>query len=210
MYRLCVPDNGERVSAPERRRAAAMAVAAALTPVSVAGATTRAATRTGTPAAATRACRDADEQPGAATAVRLTTAVRCLIGRERAAAGRAPVAPNRRLAVAAKRHAADMVMRRYFAHTSMGGSTLVDRIRRTGYLPRQGPWRVGEILAWTSGAPATPRGIVDAWMASPEHRRVLLDPKLSDVGMGLVLGSPRPQPPSGPALTVDADFGRVG
>jgi uncharacterized protein YkwD len=101
-----------------------------------------------------------------------------------------------------------MVARHYFAHTSLGGATLTDRIRRAGYLPSQGRWSAGEILAWASGSQATPRGLVDAWMASPEHRRILLDPKFSDVGVGVVAGSP--QGGQGTAITADADFGRIG
>jgi uncharacterized protein YkwD len=101
-----------------------------------------------------------------------------------------------------------MVARHYFAHTSLGGATLVDRIRRTGYLPSRGQWSAGELLSWASGEKATPRAIVDAWMASPGHRRTLLDPRFSDIGVGVAIGAPRPA--AGSAITVDADLGRVG
>jgi uncharacterized protein YkwD len=45
-------------------------------------------------------------------------------------------------------------------------------------------------------------------MASPEHKRILLDPKFADVGVGVVVGAP--QADQSPAITVAADFGRVG
>ncbi|MCW2690513.1 MAG: hypothetical protein JWR37_5403, partial [Mycobacterium sp.] len=142
-----------------------------------------------------------------ATASDLAAGVRCLLNQPRAADGRPAVGHDPRLASAAKGHAADMVARHYFGHTSLGGSTFVDRIRRTGYLPSRGRWSAGEILAWTSGSLATPRGIVDAWMGSPEHKRILLDPAFSDVGVGVVFGSPREG--VGTAITAAADFGRV-
>jgi uncharacterized protein YkwD len=184
------------------RHIAALATLAALAPVPAAGAATSG------PAPATSAapsCANADRTTADATVSELASGVRCLIAQQRAAAGRSSVAPNTHLAVAARRHAADMAARRYFAHTSLGGTTLVDRLRRSGYIPSAGRWRVGEILAWASGAQATPRGVVDAWMASPGHRRVLLDPKLTDVGVGVVVGSPQASDPT--AITVDADFG---
>jgi uncharacterized protein YkwD len=135
--------------------------------------------------------------------------VRCLLNEQRAAAGTPAVAHDARLGLAARRHAADMVARHYFAHTTLGGRTLVDRVRRTGYLPSRGRWSAGELLSWASGAQATPRGIVDAWMASAEHRRTLLDRGFSDVGVGVVFGAPQTGAGAG-AVTVAADLGRVG
>jgi uncharacterized protein YkwD len=160
------------------------------------------------PAGAAAACPFADQSAGNATVSELTTGVRCLLNEQRGGAGRSAVSANGRLATAARRHASDMVARHYFAHTSLGGSTFIDRIRRAGYLPSRGRWSAGEILAWASGPQATPRGIVDAWMASPEHKRILLDPKFADVGVGVVVGAP--QADQSPAITVAADFGRVG
>ena len=53
--------------------------------------------------------------------------------------------------------------------------TLIDRMRSAGYLGRQAQsWAVGETLAWGSGELAEPAAIVDAWMRSRSHRRVLL------------------------------------
>jgi uncharacterized protein YkwD len=172
-------------------------------PPAVAVARVAAPART-TPAAAA-ACPNADQTPANATVSDLVNGVRCLLNQQRAGDGRSAVTGNRRLAIAAKRHAADMVARHYFGHTSLGGATFVDRIRRTGYVPARGRWSAGEILAWASGGQATPQGIVDAWMASAEHRRILLDPKFSEVGVGVVAGAP--QPGQGTALTVAADFG---
>ncbi|MCW3050256.1 MAG: hypothetical protein JWO74_4540 [Solirubrobacterales bacterium] len=153
------------------------------------------------------ACPNADQAPANATVSELAAGVRCLLNQERAGGQLSPVAGNSRLASAANGHATDMVARHYFAHTSLGGATFVDRIRRAGYLPSMGQWSAGEILAWASGPLATPRGIVDAWMASPEHRQILMDPRYADVGVGVAVGAP--EAGADPAITVDADFGRI-
>jgi uncharacterized protein YkwD len=182
-----------------RRSAAAMLIVGGL-------AVSPAAPATAAPAAMP-ACRNADQAAANATVSDLAAGVRCLLNQQRGGDQRLTVAANARLADAARGHATDMVARHYFAHTSLGGTTFVDRIRRTGYLPSRGGWSAGEILAWASGPLATPRGIVDAWMASPEHRRILLDPRFSDVGVGVAFGAPDGSADT--AITVDADFGRV-
>jgi uncharacterized protein YkwD len=190
-----------------RRYAAAMVIVGGLVASSPAGAATRVAAPATTTPGAGAACPNADQAAANATVSELASGVRCLLNAQRAGGNRSAVAHNPRLAVAARGHAADMVARHYFAHTSLGGATFVDRIRRTGYLPSGGRWSAGEILAWASGPLATPRGIVDAWMGSPEHRRILMDGRFSDVGVGVAFGSP--ESGAGTAITVDADFGRV-
>lgn len=46
-------------------------------------------------------------------------------------------------------------------------------------------WRAGENLLWTSGT-FTARAAVASWLASPPHRRVMLDPSWREVGVGVV------------------------
>jgi uncharacterized protein YkwD len=187
-----------------RRSLLALTVAGALVAPSAAGTATVAAKPQA--ATASAACPAADQPASTATTGQLALSVRCLIAAQRAAAGVRTVAPNARLARAATGHATDMVARRYFAHTSLGGRTLRDRVRQEGYLPSRGGWSVGEIQAWSAGAQATPQGIVDAWMNSPPHRRILLGSAYSEVGVGVAIGSPR-DGANAQALTVVADFG---
>jgi uncharacterized protein YkwD len=190
-----------------RRYAAAMLMVGGLAASPGAGAATGAAAPATTGPEAAAACPNADRAAASATVSELAAGVRCLLNQQRSGDQQSPVAHDSRLAAAAKGHAADMVARHYFAHTSLGGATFVDRIRRAGYVPSRGQWSAGEILAWASGPLATPRGIVDAWMASPEHRRILLDKRYSDVGVGVAFGSPEASADT--AITVDADFGRI-
>jgi uncharacterized protein YkwD len=98
-----------------------------------------------------------------------------------------------------------MVLGSFFAHRAPGGPTLPGRLARVGYLGRHAvDWVVGENLAWARGAAATPRGIVAAWMASPGHRRNVLDADFREVGIGVAVGTPG-DPREG--VTVTTDFG---
>jgi uncharacterized protein YkwD len=163
------------------------------------------------PAATTPApvvCPAADRAPADATVDELRQAVLCVVNQRRSENGLRTVVPNRRLAVAASRHSADMVQRRYFAHTSLGGTTFSARIHRARYIRPGRRWLVGETLAWASGPGATPGGIVDAWMNSPEHRRIILEGRFTDVGIGVAAGSPVAS--AAGAMTVTADFGHIG
>jgi len=118
------------------------------------------------------------------------------INHERQARGLRPLTPSRRLARAANGYAHAMVAGRDFAH-----GDFVQRIRATGYMRRLPYRHVGENLAWLEAPSA--RGVVDAWLNSPGHRRVLLDPGFRHVGIGIADGTP-----AGTAgATVTADFG---
>jgi uncharacterized protein YkwD len=108
------------------------------------------------------------------------------------------------LTTAGLRHSRDMVRRRYFSHDTPEGASFVDRIRATGYLPTHGRWFVGETLAWGSRRRAAPAATVRAWLHSPPHRHVMLNPSFREVGIGVVLGVPRPRLRG---ATYTADFG---
>jgi uncharacterized protein YkwD len=116
-----------------------------------------------------RSCRGAGARAARASSGRLRRALLCLINRERARNGRHRFGADRRLARAARRHAADMARRNYFGHVSPGGSSPQRRARAAG-------WRggVGEAIAWNCGALATPRATLNAWLASPPHRAIVL------------------------------------
>ena len=117
----------------------------------------------------------------------------------------AAVRLNPRLSRAARAHSRDMVRRHYFSHTTPEGLRFADRIRGTGYLRASRQWFVGENLAWGWRGRDSARRIVRAWMHSPPHREVMLNPSFREVGIGIVSGVPRPLPPGGATYT--ADFG---
>ena len=111
-------------------------------------------------------------------------AVACVLGAERADHARSALDRDRRLALAAQRHARDMAERGFFAHVSPGGRSVLDRLRRTGYVGDTSVV-VGEILARGNGRRATATSWGAAWMASPPHRAIVLDPRFADLGVGV-------------------------
>ena len=135
------------------------------------------------------ACANAQAQPSQIGLDATVQALECEVNATRTARGLRSLRSDRDLAEAARRHAADMVQRRYFAHVSPGGRDLGDRLRRAGYGNGDG-WRAGENLAWGTGERATPAAIVDAWLASPEHKRILLDGGFRQIGVGVADGDP--------------------
>jgi uncharacterized protein YkwD len=130
----------------------------------------------------------------------------CEISRLRARRDLRRLDSDDRLAKAARRHASDMVDRHYFSHYSPAGADVADRARRTGYAKRACSWRLGEVLAWGVGGRSTAAATVRAWMASPDHRHILVSNRYSDLGVGTVAGTPDQQYPHG--LTAAAVLGR--
>lgn len=103
----------------------------------------------------------------------------------RARAGVSPVWPDVRLARAAQAHAQALAEGTASGHFGPDGSDPLQRITDAGYLPLA----YGENTAEGS---LVPRLIVEAWLRSPGHRMVLLDPSVQEVGLGGVLEPDRP------------------
>jgi uncharacterized protein YkwD len=91
------------------------------------------------------------------------------------------------LRTVAQRHSNDMVERDYFGHTSPTGSTLYSRIVNSDF-QRVGQWWAGENLAWGTGTIGSPRYTIKMWLASPEHRAILLSSRYGLVGIGRATG----------------------
>jgi uncharacterized protein YkwD len=153
-------------------------------------------------------CPDGDARPGLVPSGALARAVLCLLDHERRLRGLQPLRLSAPLTLAARRHARDMVRRRYFAHVSPAGDTLGDRAARTGYLRGASGWSLGEVLAWTDRARATPRSAVRALMRSAPHRRIILTAAYRDVGIAVIGHAPLAGVRRG--ATFVADFGRTG
>jgi uncharacterized protein YkwD len=145
------------------------------------------------PASALANCGDAaDRDPGrpGASPMAATQATLCLLNAERRRYHERRLRPNDKLALAADRHARDMVQNHYFSHDAPSGKNFVERIRATHYLPPGSSWSLGENLAWGESSRATPRQIVGAWMASPPHRTNVLTARFREIGIAVVPGAP--------------------
>jgi uncharacterized protein YkwD len=140
-------------------------------------------------AQAPAACGSAAQTLDAAPPAAVEAAISCLVNAERSARGLVPVARAEALETSAQRHAVDMVARRYFAHVSPSGGTVDKRARRAGYLTGA-CWALGEDLGWAPPSVASAQDLVVAWMESPTHRAVILDPSFREIGIGLVNRAP--------------------
>lgn len=114
-----------------------------------------------------------------------------LLNAIRAQNGLVALSPNPALLHAATAHAADMATNGFMGHTSSNGDTVRDRARKQGY----SACLIAENVALGQGSAAE---VMNAWMASPGHRKNILNGKVSEYGLArgagnawvLVLGQP--------------------
>lgn len=93
----------------------------------------------------------------------------------RAARGVGPVAYNAQLNAAAATHARDMSVQNRPWHFGSDGSSPLVRVQRVGYTGKL----EGELISETY---ETELETLAAWMAQPDTRDVLMDPKISEIG----------------------------
>jgi uncharacterized protein YkwD len=105
-----------------------------------------------------------------------------------------------KLTRAARRHARDMVRRRYFGHVSPEQRDVVDRVASTGY--QHGRFAAQENLYWWNPR-RSPGTVLRAWMASAAHRANILNPAWDHASLATVMRSPF----GGGGITVVGVFG---
>jgi uncharacterized protein YkwD len=162
----------------------------------------------GAAASAADQCAGALDTPTNATVNQAADTIACLVNAERVKRGLKPVTRDADLGQAARRHALNMVRRGFFSHVTPGGSDLGDRLRDAGYGAGHG-WRAGEALGWGTGKLATPNALVDEWLDSPPHRRILLDSGFRELGVGVAAGEPRDTQSDAAGATYALDFGVI-
>jgi uncharacterized protein YkwD len=118
-----------------------------------------------------------------------------------------PLRLSAKLGVAAREHTIHMAQQGYFAHESADGSLFWKRIQA---FYGSSPWRywsVGENLLWSS-PDVSPAKALQMWLASPEHRANLLNPRWREIGVAAVHESAAPGVYNGLDVTiVTTDFG---
>jgi uncharacterized protein YkwD len=155
-------------------------------------------------AEAQASCSGQWSTPSHLTTFEARSAVFCLINEQRSANGLAALGPNSSLGRAAEHHSRAMNARNFFGHEPDGSPA--SRARQRGYMAGTSWWMIGETLAWGRGARGTPGGAVDAMMASPTHRAVILDGRFRDLGVGVAMGKPIPER-GGNAAIYSLEFG---
>ena len=152
-------------------------------------------------------CAFADAQPGEAAPADLAQATLCLLNGERATAGLGQLSASAPLTTTAERYAQYMVSDAHFAHQDESGHNVVTRVLETDPSLADRWLVIGENLGWGTYALATPRAMVDGWMASPSHRDNILDGRYDEIGIGIAEGAPVPDRTNG--LTYTTVFGKV-
>jgi uncharacterized protein YkwD len=125
----------------------------------------------------------------------------------RAEHGLAPVRPAPSLRLAALAHTRAQVERGAFTHDSPDGSSFADRIARFYGQRGFSRWSVGETLLYGS-VEISPDEALRAWLESPAHRKILLQPAWRDIGIVALAVSQAPGQFGGQdVVVVTSDFG---
>jgi uncharacterized protein YkwD len=155
-------------------------------------------------------CANTELTPTAQDLELVREAVLCLINRERAQNGEAPLTINSRLQQAAEVHSREMIEGDYFEHVSPAGETPVDRIRAAGYIPGANVgYVIGENLAWGTLGLSTPQSIVGAWIASPGHLANILEGQYTETGISVVAAVPSSLSGGSQGATYTQEFGVI-
>jgi len=134
-----------------------------------------------------------------------------LLNETRAQHGLRALALSRALESAAVSHSRAMLQYGFFAHESSDGSQFAARLKRFYSPAGYTYWSAGENLLYDTGALDAGTAI-QAWLASPEHRRNMLDPTWREVGIASVYAPSAGGTFGGqPTWVVTMDFGaRIG
>ena len=145
--------------------------------------------------------------PSTLEMARLDTGVLQQLNDVRALHGLLPLRLNAALDASASAHSPEMGAKGYFEHNSADGTVFWRRIQHwygsTGY----GYWSVGENLLWSS-PDVDPLQSMRLWMASPEHRANILNPRWREIGISAVHLAAAPGTYDGlPVTIITTDFG---
>jgi len=126
-----------------------------------------------------RACRGATNVDAHFRTQRL--AMHCLVNLVRRKAGLRKVRSSRALRHSATYKARRIAECKRFTHSPCGDELAAPF--HQAHLTRGGAWYVGENLGWRPMRRATAYEILRGWLASPTHRRVLLDRRFTHLGV---------------------------
>jgi uncharacterized protein YkwD len=125
----------------------------------------------------------------------------------RRAHGLAQLRLSTNLTAAARQHSQEMAQDGYFAHDSANGAAFWKRIQQFYSSGIWSYWSVGENLLWSSPG-VTPAKALQMWLASPEHRANLMNPRWREIGVSAVHVDAAPGVYKGLDVTiVTTDFG---
>jgi uncharacterized protein YkwD len=118
-----------------------------------------------------------------------------------------PLTLSPSLGAASFAHTKEMAAKGYFAHDSGDGSPFWKRIQRVYGSSGYSFWSVGENLLWSTPN-VDSAAAIKLWLASPEHRKNMLDPKWREIGIAALHVEAAPGVfGSQPVTIVTTDFG---
>jgi uncharacterized protein YkwD len=160
--------------------------------------------------AAAAPCQNTTLLPTASNLALIREAIFCLVNQERSSHGESPLTLNGSLENAAQAHSDDMVANNYFSHVSPDGLRPAERVLNAGYLPNpKDDYAIGENIAWATLELATPKAILEAWIASPEHLENILEARYTETGIGIEAQAPPGLAQGNAGATYTQDFGVV-
>jgi uncharacterized protein YkwD len=148
-------------------------------------------------------CAGSHETPNPAAEAALRSSILCLVNAERVRQGLGPLTEDPALQAAAESHSVDMGRRDYFEHRSPDGVEPWMRINNSGYDSRV----VGENLAWGQAEKGSPAETMGAWMDSPGHKANILEPRYTQIGIGIAFDAPDSTAGDLPAAVYTTTFG---
>jgi uncharacterized protein YkwD len=157
---------------------------------------------TGTPV-----CANANLRPTAKNLGAVDAATLCLVNRERTARRLRSLRANRELGHVAAKQVGSMVHKDYYGEVGPSGQTPMALVLVTRYSAHAADLDVGENIAWGTGSDATPAHIVQAWMASPPHREIMLSSEYRDAGVAALSTVPAVLDTTGSGAMYVIEFG---
>jgi uncharacterized protein YkwD len=115
-------------------------------------------------------------------------AVQIIVNYERSRVGAGPLAIDPLIASAAFGHSSQMAAYNRLDHRGADGSSPFDRLHRHNV----SFGAAGEVIAAGYQGYLT---VVAGWMASPPHRKIILDPTYRRIGVGVAIGTRMPKYP---------------
>lgn len=108
-----------------------------------------------------------------------------LVNVERAKVGCDPLVENATLNAQANQFACEMIQYDFFGHVNpVTGTHLRDRAEEFGYHYQ----KIGENLAAVPPNDCTPADVIQYWIGSTGHRKNMLDPEFTEIGVGIRTG----------------------
>ena len=125
--------------------------------------------------------------PGVRHLAKVEDLVFAMTNQARRAKGLAPLSKDDELRHVARAYSNDMLLRRFFDHTTPDGVSFDERIseryRHQVRIMGENIWSASGYSLGTIQQVA--QDIVDDWMSSPGHRENILDPKFTHLGVGV-------------------------